>query len=304
MKKLNVLTLSFFMILGISLNAQFDDLYYIESDNDNVSIDYSTEDTSYDSADYSDFDSADYSDYDYYSEYDNYYTSRIRRFSRPVGTSYYNSYYSNSIGYDPFLSYYTPSYVVFDRLSRSYVRTNNRVGRGFVSYATSPYGFYGQPTVFRNPYIGTTRFIGVRPSFGGGLASRGGGYGCPVGAPIATRIQPVGVVNPRTATRGTYNGTRRASATRTTTGYRGTTSRSTSRTGVRSTTAPRTRSTTRTSTPRSSISRSSTRTSRSSSGSRSTIKRSGTKRSSFKSSSPSRSSFRSSGSRSSSRRGR
>lgn len=292
------------MILGISLNAQFDDLYYIEDDND-VSIDYSTEDTTYDSADYSDYDNADYNDYNYYSEYDNYYASRIRRFSRPVGSSYYNSYYSNSIINDPFLSYYTPSYVVFDRLSRGYIRTNNRVGRGFVSYATSPFGFYGQTSVFGNPYIGTTRFIGVRPSFGG-LATRGGGYGCPVGAPIATNVQPR-VINPRTSTRGAYNGTRRASATRTTTGYRGT-ARSNSRTGVRSTTAPRTRRTTRTSSSRPSIGTSrssSTRSARSSSGSRSTFKRSGSSsRSSFKSSSPSRSSFRSSGSSRSSRRGR
>ena len=76
---------------------------------------------------------------------------------------------------------------MFDRLSRSYVRTGVRVGRGFVSYAR-PFGFY-------NPYIGTTRFIGTRPGFGG-LASRGGGYNCPVGAPIATRVtQPLSLIH-------------------------------------------------------------------------------------------------------------
>ncbi len=292
MKKLNVLTLVLSLIVGVSLSAQFDDLYYVEDDNIASSVDVTSADA-YDSADYGDYDNADYDNYDYYSEYDNYYSSRIRRFNRPVGTGYYNSYNNCSIAFDPITSYYSPSYLVFDRLSRSYVRTGVRVGRGFVSSAR-PFGFY-------NPYIGTTRIIGTRPGFGG-LASRGGGYNCPVGAPIASRVTQPRVINPRT-TSGSYNGTRRASATRTTTGYRGGT-RTNARTGVRSSTAPRTRSTTRSTTrPRISTTRPST--SRSTSRSSSTRSSSNSRfrnaaKSTFKSSS-SRGSSRSS--RSSSRRG-
>ena len=104
MKKFNVFALTLLFLSSISLKAQFDDLYYTESDDDQVTSSiYSSSDMSYDDADFDDAEYEDYGDYEYYSEYDNYYTSRIRRFNRPAGYNFYNSYYGVQ---DPFYSYY------------------------------------------------------------------------------------------------------------------------------------------------------------------------------------------------------
>jgi len=95
--------------LTTSLSAQFDDLYYNPDDNNTY---YETETTTEYDADYDEYaygyDDESYEDFDYWSEYDSYYQSRIRRFHRPYGRFGYNSacyadpYFFNSYSYDQY----------------------------------------------------------------------------------------------------------------------------------------------------------------------------------------------------------
>ena len=104
MKVFKLIALISFVLVGINLQAQFDDLY-VSSDSEQYLATLDVEEpTSVASSN---------DDYEYYSEYDNYYTSRIRRFNRPAGYNYYNSYYSNDLFYDPFRSYYSPQYLTY-----------------------------------------------------------------------------------------------------------------------------------------------------------------------------------------------
>ena len=331
MRKSNLLTLLALLVTTVGLQAQFDDLYYTEPAETAVSDNnYYADDAEYDDAEYGAYDDAEYEDYgeyDYYSEYDNYYSSRIRRFSRPAGTNYYNSYYANDFAYDPFYSYYSPSYVTFDRFGRGYYSTVNRVARpgSFISINFgTPFNFYNR---YRNPYGIGNRYNRFNRGgwnsgpFGLGYSSFAGGFagnGCPIGG-YNTRVAafPTSTYNSTRAAYPSSRTTRRttSSSTRRSTGYRNTTSttrpqtysnrRSTSSTAqraksrntpttTRSTSTPsRTRSTSAPSRTRSTSTPSRTRSTSTPSRTRSTSTRSSSTRS-FRSTSPSRSTTRSS----------
>ncbi len=101
----------FMMIFSLSLNAQFDDLYYDYTKDKTSKVSISTSNSAYEDnnryvqeEEYGD----EYYDNDEYDNYDEYsYSSRIRRFHRPVVQNvYYNSFdnwWANDF-YDPFYS--------------------------------------------------------------------------------------------------------------------------------------------------------------------------------------------------------
>ena len=104
MKKLNyILVLSLFLIAGV-VKAQFDDLYYNpDTDDTYYSDEYYDDGDDYDYFDDDEYD--EYDDYDYWRDYDNYYSSRIRRFNQPsMRLGFYNSWAYNSVFFDPFYS--------------------------------------------------------------------------------------------------------------------------------------------------------------------------------------------------------
>ena len=323
MKKFNLLSLIALLFAGVSLQAQYDDLYIIDTPADDVITSTYSEsqdaDVSYDDAEYASYDNDGYDDYDesydeyeYYSEYDNYYSNRINRFRRAsAGNNYYNSYYSNDVLYDPFYSYYSPQAYSYSRLNRGFYPVNRG---GLISVVFGSPAYYGGS--YYNPYLRNRRFNNFG-SFGrvGGFAGGGGfagsgGYaaGCPVGGFPATG-RSIGVSNQRTST-----GSRRGGSARTATSTRNSRVQ-TYGSGAGSRTAPRTTSTSRGSATAPRTSSSSRATSRrSSKGSSTKSQPRSTSRStskSYKSRSssssksrsyrPSRSSSRSSGTRSSSR---
>lgn len=216
MKNLNLLSLVAFLLTSISLSAQFDDLYYVDQDDSDFS--YEMNDKNYHDAAYADVDSE---DYDYYTEYDDYYTARIRRFSRPAGFNYYSSYNTNNVFYDPFYSYYAPSYAVFDRNNRTYGYSPNRNStRSFITYN------YGNPYYGRGftPW-GFNTYGNYGLSAGGNLGGYGGfsrNAGCPVGGFSGLSNGRATTSGTTTRPTGTYYGSRRSGSTRTSTGSRAT----------------------------------------------------------------------------------
>lgn len=269
MKELKIFTLMSFLLVGLNLQAQFDDLY-LSSDSEEYLETIDVEEPTY--TDYASSDEG----YEYYSEYDNYYSSRIRRFSRPAGFNYYNSYYANDLFYDPFRSYYAPQYYRYNRVSRGFIPANT--GRLAIAFG-NPYAIgFGGPLGY-NPYAGLGGFNTV------GIGGGGGYNGC-----VTPTVLTTSRLSPTVSNRSSYSGARRSTASRTSTVGR------TSRVqtyGRSSRTAPSTRATNRRSSTRSSA-----RPTRSSNYNR-TSTRSG---SSFRSSSRSGSSSRSIRSGSSSRR--
>ena len=116
-------------ILAPALSAQiFDDLYY-NPDQDTQYNSYQSEGEYYadnyeDEYAYQDYDyEYERDEYDYYNDYDFYYTSRIRRFHRPVyGFSYYDPVYTDSYYYDPMLRGGTTVLIYDDFSYRSWAR--------------------------------------------------------------------------------------------------------------------------------------------------------------------------------------
>ncbi len=320
MKNLNVLALLAFLISSVGLTAQFDDLYYTDTSDDVATEVHYDDAAGYDDASLDDFDDAEYDsygEYEYYSEYDNYYTSRIRRFSRPAGYNYYNSYYANDAFYDPFYSYYSPTYITFDRFGRRYINTaNRRYRRG--SFISFNFGFPGSIyNGFYNPYTNGGFGFANNAGLGGfgapvGAAGRIGGYGCPVGGTRGVNVFNNRDRNSGVNANGNYRGARRSGSTRASTGYRSSNRARSYKTSVNEGKTPRTSSGARGSNtrPKTRSARPSTSTRSSNSSSRfknnssrrsSNFKSSGNK--SFRSNSGSSRSFRSSGSSSRSSRG-
>ncbi len=214
MTKMNLLT-GLALLLGITtMSAQFDDLYYIEADdNESVEIEYTDE---YDDDEYDDSYDYDDSEYEYYAEYDNYYSNRIRRFNRPAGLNYYSPYYVNDFSYDPFYSYYAPSYISYDRFGRAFLYSPNR-RYGTSSFLTVNFGNTNRP--FRTANNGWNRWsrfgnAGFGSSPVGAFNSRGGAAGCPIGGFGATGITRNTTTTRPAAARGTYRGARRSTSTR------------------------------------------------------------------------------------------
>jgi hypothetical protein len=200
MKKRNlnlpILTL-LFAIFGFSgIQAQFDDLYYDESNFETVQ--YRTDDVSNDE-EYVAYQNVESSDYDF-DEYDSYvdyqnqgydldayqYTNRFDNYRLAVfANNYYgynafsgfnNGYYGNinrRIATDPFFAFYLRQELLFGPSYGSFYG-------GFNSF--SPFGFNSVGLAFGNPYggFGVNRGFGNRfGGFGGGFSSFGGGYYCP-----------------------------------------------------------------------------------------------------------------------------
>jgi len=112
-----IMTLLFATIANVSLQAQFDDLYY-DPNTEDATYYTDLDDESFHSNEtsYSEYGESDYddSDYEYYDDYDYNYTNRIRRFRR--GGNFNRGYYSNfnrrasrwnDPFYDPFYDPYT-----------------------------------------------------------------------------------------------------------------------------------------------------------------------------------------------------
>ncbi len=111
--KLVLMLFAVLMLTG-TLSAQ-DDLYF-NPDRDRVFTDkYSANaDARSTEKNYSYQDEEDYDDevYDAYDNYDYYYTSRIRRFQRPMyGFNFYDPFYVDMFYYDPFLSPFTTTLI-------------------------------------------------------------------------------------------------------------------------------------------------------------------------------------------------
>ena len=290
--------------LNFSLNAQFDDLYYDESEYD---FDASYEDDyaydEYDNDEYfaeADFD-YDQDDYDEYLEYqdngydvDAYaYTNRFRdyRYSR-----FYNRYYSGGYFVDPF---FANTWLGYNSRFNPYAyggwnRFNFYRG-GFGPSITLTFGLNPYRDVYGFGFNRFNRFNRWNTGFGfgGGFSRIGGfgagGYACPPYIPTARFTNPGRVNNTAVTSRNVTSQSRRSGSTITST-------RRTTRT-VNNTKATSTNRSTRVS-PRSSsrtTTRTSSRTTRTSPSSRTSS------RSSSRSYTPSRSSSRSSGTRSSSR---
>src|SRR5688572_18896228 len=87
--------------LTLTVNAQFDDVYY---DPDNVVItDHEYDDNSYDGEYTEEVTYYDDEEYAYYDDYDYYYTSRIRRFQHHhSGFDFYDPWYTSYSYYDPY----------------------------------------------------------------------------------------------------------------------------------------------------------------------------------------------------------
>lgn len=125
----STLCLLIFGLMTISLQAQFDDLYFNpETDYPIVSTTTSyNEGTDSQQDDYTSSESREnYDDeyYDHMNEYDFYYSSRIRRFQRPNrGFGFYDPFYVDYHYYDPFFS---PGLTIY-------------IGSGWNPY--SPWGF-------------------------------------------------------------------------------------------------------------------------------------------------------------------
>jgi len=175
----------FALLSSATVYAQYDDVYY-DPEKDGGYYDYSddrqnTSDEGYYSE--SDYDTYAYDndEYDYYNDYDFYYTSRIRRFHRPLyGFGYYDPVYVDSYYYDPFLA--GPSMLIYDDFyaARGFTRFRGwnrwgypapRIGgvnfNFFVNSGLGAGGFY-------NPWFRG----GFNPFFRGGFNRFGfGGFG-------------------------------------------------------------------------------------------------------------------------------
>jgi len=197
------LVLGFFIV---NVNAQFDDLYFDESDFSS-DRDYAYEDidqqvAQYDNALLDEYDGDEFDEYTtYYTndyDIDGYqYTNRLDQYRlAALASSYYGSNFlgcgSSSIFFrnlnrqvrnDRFFAQYLSNALVFGRrpvgFGSSRFRSNNFIGSigiNTISGFNNPFGFSNGFNSFNR---GFNSFGGGFNSFGGGFNSFGGGYGCP-----------------------------------------------------------------------------------------------------------------------------
>ena len=106
MKKysLSLLTLLVAMAMPFTGWSQYDDLYY-NPDKQTKNTNFYNPDQRSDYGNYDNYDDDsewDESEYEYFDEYDYNYSSRIRRFHRPMrGFDYYSDFYTDIYFYDP-----------------------------------------------------------------------------------------------------------------------------------------------------------------------------------------------------------
>lgn len=130
----NIMILLALTLLSAPAFGQYDDMYYNPDTDQNY---YNYDDTyaqdrssnrSYSNARMEDLEQfRDGDQYDYYNDYDFYYTSRIRRFHRPLyGFGYYDPVYTDAYYYDPFLNPGNAVLIYDDYFSyRDWVRWGN-----------------------------------------------------------------------------------------------------------------------------------------------------------------------------------
>ncbi len=173
--------------------AQWDDLYFDPSTDQSIdNLAYRSNDRS-EASDRRYVDDSDYAyyedEYDYYNDYDFYYTSRIRRFHRPLfGFGFFDPVYIDAAYYDPFMSP-SLSVLIYDDLAfRNFTRLrswgdpfwgmgfNRWNRRGFGAGAGFGWGFNSGFNLgfnsgfgfspFNNPFLRSTAYF-CPPSWGG-----------------------------------------------------------------------------------------------------------------------------------------
>lgn len=154
------------LLVGTLSAQQSDDLYFNPA-RDKVATEKSSK--TYKEKDYYYEDERSYDDesYDNADNYDYYYSSRIRRFQRPMyGFNFYDPFYVDMSYYDPFLSP-ASTMLIYDNPYMYNSWNNWNYGYGLYS----PWGF--------NSYVG----LGLSPWYGGWNSLRSYGYGYGLGNP-------------------------------------------------------------------------------------------------------------------------
>ncbi len=181
--KITALILTLLVVGVFHVNAQWDDVYY-DPDKD-VIVENTNRYSSNDNYRRNQYQG---DEYGYYDDYDFYYTSRIRRFHRPMyGFGFFDPVYVDALYYDPFMRPGMTVLIYDDFYSRrawSYSRFNrfgfntfgfNRFGFnggvGFNRFGFSPFGYDPfSPFGFNSGFgFGFNQF-GFSP-FGGGLSA-------------------------------------------------------------------------------------------------------------------------------------
>ncbi len=169
------------MMWSVGAFAQYDDLYYNpdNSVSESTTVNSPSNDQNYAAMRGNQVSSYESQNYDN-DEYDYYYTSRIRRFHRPLyGFNYFDPYYTDLYYYDPFMPMGSYTAMIYDRpysySSWAYARAMRRAAffnPGFRPY----YGSFYDPFFSPGLAFGYNSFYG--PSFGLGFnAGWGGGFG-------------------------------------------------------------------------------------------------------------------------------
>jgi len=179
MKNYKLLALFVALFVFSSLSAQHDDLYF-NPERDKVYKEKYTSDYKNTEKNYSYQDDSYYDDdqYDYDDNYDYYYSSRIRRFQRPMyGFNFYDPVYVDMFYYDPFLSPMS-TMLIYDNMYsyNSWNRWNRWNTWGYSSLGYSPWGWNSFNT-WDPWYRWNTGFYGANNFYNYGFY--GGGLYCP-----------------------------------------------------------------------------------------------------------------------------
>lgn len=169
------------MMWSVGAFAQYDDLYYNPDNNvsESTTVTSPSSDQNYAAMRGNQLSSYESQNFDN-DEYDYYYTSRIRRFHRPLyGFNYFDPYYTDLYYYDPFMPMGSYTAMIYDRpysySSWAYARAIRRAAF-FNPWLFRPaYGSFYDP--FFNPGLafGYNSFYG--PTFGLGFNAGFGGFG-------------------------------------------------------------------------------------------------------------------------------
>jgi pyruvate/2-oxoglutarate dehydrogenase complex dihydrolipoamide acyltransferase (E2) component len=190
MKNYKLLALFAALLLVGSVSAQkFDDLYF-NPERDKVFTEKYSADNQSTEKNYRAKDDERYyeeEEYDYYDNYDYYYSSRIRRFQRPMyGFNFYDPVYVDMFYYDPFLSPATTVLIYDNMYSFNGMYGMNRWNR-WNSWGYAGLGGFGGFGGFSpwgmNSWYGLNRWNNFGPGFYGYNnfynAGFGGGFYCP-----------------------------------------------------------------------------------------------------------------------------
>jgi len=177
-----IIAVLLFGMWAVPAYSQYDDIYYnpdtdqsyYNYDNNSAGDGYYSNTNSARQEDVERYYDAD--EYDYYNDYDFYYTSRIRRFHRPMyGFGYYDPVYVDAYYYDPFVVPGNTVLIYDDFFSyRDWVRWGRWNNWGWNTTRFNNWGFCYQPG-FRNAGWGMDPFWNNR-WFGGSRFAVGFGF--------------------------------------------------------------------------------------------------------------------------------